>query len=92
MAQAMHRSHLHAVDLRPSQLSMDVNDCIYNGFCGIHYGIVSGHWDIVQLLLDYELCDVTKARVLIRAPGIGVNKLVIVPIGTNCLQLAAICN
>lgn len=82
----MHRTHLHAVDLRVSSLS----EGIYNGFTGIHYGIINGHWDIVELLLDYELCDVTKARVMIKAKGIGENKLCVVPIGTNCLQLAAL--
>lgn len=84
----MHRSHLHAVDLRPT----DINSGIYNGFCGIHYAIINGHIEIVQLLLDYELCDTTKARVLINAPGIGENKQIVLPIGSNCLQLAALCN
>lgn len=70
LAESMHRSHLHAVDLRPT----DVDSGIYNGFCGIHYAIINGHKEIVQLLLDYELCDTTKARVLINAPGIGAGK------------------
>ncbi|CAL6114848.1 Conserved_hypothetical protein [Hexamita inflata] len=88
-AQAMHRTKLHAVDLRPSQLTSGASS-IYNGFCGMHYAVVNGNWDIVQMLFDYEFCNVTKARVLIKAHGVGQNKLAVVPIGTNCLQLAAI--
>lgn len=90
-AQAMHRTSMHSIDTRQSQLGSQYGDqAIYNGFCGMHYAIVNGHYDIVQLLFDYEFCDTTRARVLMRAPGIGANKLVVVPIGTNCLQLAAL--
>lgn len=92
MATAMYRSHIHAVDLRPSYLGMPGSKSIFNGFCGIHYAVINGCIEIVQLLLDYELCDTTKARVLIDAPGIGEGKQIVLPIGTNCLQLAAICN
>lgn len=43
LAESMHRSHLHAVDLRPT----DPAAGIYNGFCGIHYAILNGHREIV---------------------------------------------
>ena len=84
----MHRSNLHAIDLRPSRLSGSIGESVFNGFCGIHYAIINGRWSIVKLLLDYELCDVTRARVLMDAPGVGRGKRAVVPIGTNCLQLA----
>ena len=62
----MLRTHANEVDTRPT----DPEKLIFNGFTGIHYATVFGRWQIVQYLMTYEAVSVTKARVILKAPGI----------------------
>lgn len=42
--------------------------------------------------MEYEFLNTTRSRVCLKAPGIGDDRSVVLPIGTNCLQLALYLN
>ncbi|CAL6003708.1 Conserved_hypothetical protein [Hexamita inflata] len=88
LCKSMSRVHCGEVDTRPT----DAEKLIYNGFSGIHYATVFGRWQIVQYLLQYEALATTKARVILKAPGVGPDRAVIVPLQSNAIQLACYCN
>lgn len=72
----MIRTHVNEVDTRAT----DPEKLIFNGFSGIHYAVVFGRWQVVEHLLTYEALATTKARVILKAPGIGPDRAVIVPL------------
>jgi len=63
----MIKVHVGEIDTRQT----DAEKLIYNGFTGIHYATVFGRWQIVELLMQYEALQTTKARVILKAPGVG---------------------
>ena len=81
LCKSMLRVHANEVDTRPS----DAEKLIYNGFSGIHYAVVFGRWKVVEQLLQYEALSTTKARVILKAPGIGPDRAVVVPLQSNAL-------
>ena len=76
LCKSMLRVHANEVDTRPS----NAEQLIYNGFSGIHYAVVFGRWKVVEQLLQYEALSTTKARVILKAPGIGPDRAVVVPL------------
>ena len=83
----MLRVHACDVDTRPTSAEQQ----IYNGFSGIHYAVAFGRWKLIETLLEYEALSTTKARVILKTPGIGTDRAVVVPLQSNALQIACYC-
>lgn len=88
LVRSMIRTHVNEVDTRAT----DPENLIFNGFSGIHYAVVFGRWQVVEHLMTYEALATTKARVILKAPGIAQDRAVVVPLQSNCLQLACYAN
>lgn len=51
---------MNLTELKEQQEALNV----FNGFCGIHYAVLHKRWHTILMLMDYELLNTTKAKVM----------------------------